>query len=226
MPELLLVRHAQASLGADDYDRLSELGHRQAHWLGEYFGQRGYRFDRVVCGGMLRHRETADGIFRGMERGFADAETDLCWNEFDFESLIQAYLEQHPGEAPAAGAPVRSFMRLLRAAMQAWTEDRIEAALPERWADFETRVRQGLNALAAKPGQARRMMVISSGGAISMALRLVLQAPPHTMLHMSLQMRNSGVSQVFLSGGSMHFAGFNHIPHLDQPERADSITYY
>ena len=30
MGVLLLVRHGQASLGAADYDQLSELGHRQA----------------------------------------------------------------------------------------------------------------------------------------------------------------------------------------------------
>ena len=35
MSELILVRHAQASFGEDDYDRLSVLGHQQARWLGE-----------------------------------------------------------------------------------------------------------------------------------------------------------------------------------------------
>ena len=30
MAELFLVRHAQAAFGTDDYDRLTELGHRQA----------------------------------------------------------------------------------------------------------------------------------------------------------------------------------------------------
>ncbi|HEX5612745.1 MAG TPA: phosphoglycerate mutase family protein, partial [Burkholderiales bacterium] len=48
MAELYLVRHAQASFGTEDYDRLSELGRRQARWLGEYFAERGMRFDRVV----------------------------------------------------------------------------------------------------------------------------------------------------------------------------------
>src|SRR5690606_40460973 len=43
MPLILLVRHAQASFGTDDYDRLSELGRQQARWLGEYFAARGDR---------------------------------------------------------------------------------------------------------------------------------------------------------------------------------------
>ena len=37
MPEFFLVRHGQASFGADNYDKLSALGHRQARWLGGYF---------------------------------------------------------------------------------------------------------------------------------------------------------------------------------------------
>lgn len=36
MSELYLVRHAQASFGAANYDQLSDLGHRQSRWLGEH----------------------------------------------------------------------------------------------------------------------------------------------------------------------------------------------
>jgi len=39
MSLVYLVRHAQASFGAQDYDRLSELGRQQARWLGGYFAE-------------------------------------------------------------------------------------------------------------------------------------------------------------------------------------------
>ncbi len=38
---LLLVRHGQASWGADDYDVLSETGWEQARLLGQALGARG-----------------------------------------------------------------------------------------------------------------------------------------------------------------------------------------
>ena len=41
MGTLYLVRHGQASFGADNYDVLSELGHRQALRLGQYLRERG-----------------------------------------------------------------------------------------------------------------------------------------------------------------------------------------
>ena len=34
MPIVYLVRHAQASFGTENYDRLSERGRRQSRWLG------------------------------------------------------------------------------------------------------------------------------------------------------------------------------------------------
>ena len=37
MSELHLVRHAQASFGSDNYDQLSDLGHRQSRLLGGHF---------------------------------------------------------------------------------------------------------------------------------------------------------------------------------------------
>ena len=50
MGTLYLVRHGQASFGADDYDQLSELGHRQSVRLGEYFAERDIRFDGLIAG--------------------------------------------------------------------------------------------------------------------------------------------------------------------------------
>jgi broad specificity phosphatase PhoE len=41
MGTLYLVRHGQASFGADDYDQLSELGRRQSVRLGEYLARQG-----------------------------------------------------------------------------------------------------------------------------------------------------------------------------------------
>lgn len=226
MSELFLVRHAQASFGSANYDRLSELGHRQAGWLGEYFRARELDFDRVICGRMVRHRETVEGIFHGMGRPLAGPDTDSSWDEFDFEAIVGAYLDQFPEERPAPDAPARSFSRVLRGALHAWTEGRLATPLPERWEQFEQRVRQGLTTSTAGPGNARRILVVSSGGAIATALSQVLGAPASAMVHMNMQLRNSSVSHLHFNERAVHLSGFNHAPHLDHPERAGSVTYY
>ena len=53
MGNLYLVRHGQASFGAEDYDNLSELGCKQAVRLGEYFRENGQLFDTVFTGPLL-----------------------------------------------------------------------------------------------------------------------------------------------------------------------------
>jgi broad specificity phosphatase PhoE len=226
MSELFLVRHAQASFGTDDYDRLSELGHRQAGWLGEYFRYRGLSFDQVICGNMNRHHQTVEGIIRGMGLEPGSADTDPAWNEFDFEAIVTAWLEQNPHEQPAPGASPQTFSRVLRNALLAWAENRLQSPLPEQWDEFEARVRAGVTSLTGQPGDGRRILLVSSGGAISMALCQVLEAPPAAMVQMNLQLRNASISHLFFSPRNIHFSGFNHVPHLDHPDRGGAITYY
>ena len=48
MGTLYLVRHGQASFGAEDYDQLSELGRRQSVRLGQYLRDKGLGFDAVL----------------------------------------------------------------------------------------------------------------------------------------------------------------------------------
>ena len=69
MGSLYLVRHGQASFGADDYDQLSERGEAQAVRLGEYWRERGLSFDAVYAGTLKRHQQTLAGILQGLNPG-------------------------------------------------------------------------------------------------------------------------------------------------------------
>src|SRR5204862_8005080 len=60
MSVLTLVRHAQASLFADNYDELSALGREQARVLGEFWARRRIDFDEVYCGPRVRQQHTAE----------------------------------------------------------------------------------------------------------------------------------------------------------------------
>jgi len=65
MGTLYLVRHGQASFGADDYDQLSALGRRQSERLGQYLAQRDVRIDAAITGTLQRQRQTWDSICSG-----------------------------------------------------------------------------------------------------------------------------------------------------------------
>lgn len=72
MSRLVLVRHGQASLFADDYDRLSPVGVEQARRVGVHLASRGVRPARIVVGPRLRHRQTLEAL----REGYATALTD------------------------------------------------------------------------------------------------------------------------------------------------------
>ena len=98
MGTLYLVRHGQASFGAEDYDQLSALGRRQSVRLGEYFRGKGLVFDAVLTGTLRRHVQTWEGIAEGL--GLAPQ--TLPWaglNEYDSAALIATVHPQPLGKA-------------------------------------------------------------------------------------------------------------------------------
>ncbi|MCU5785715.1 histidine phosphatase family protein [Alloalcanivorax marinus] len=224
MAEFYLVRHGQASFGADNYDKLSQLGHQQARWLGEYYRERGLDFDALVTGDLVRHVETGAGILEGLGTHLA-ADVQPGLNEFDFHSIVDAYLSAHPDQAPPEGAPIAAFYRVLKRAMQRWQADGLEGALPERWAGFQARVAGAMAHIQERYADRRRVLVVSSGGAIAMWMRHMLDTADDTVVELNLQIRNTGVTQGFFNDKVFRLSVFNQVPHLDRQDRSDSITY-
>ncbi|MEO7401074.1 MAG: histidine phosphatase family protein [Polaromonas sp.] len=66
MGTLYLIRHGQASFGADNYDLLSPLGRQQSVRLGEYFRYKGLHFEAALSGTLTRQVQTLEGICAGM----------------------------------------------------------------------------------------------------------------------------------------------------------------
>jgi broad specificity phosphatase PhoE len=221
MAELVLVRHGQASFGADDYDRLSELGWKQSRWLGEYFAERGARFDRVVRGSLRRHAETLAGIAEGMGQALEGSE-DARLNEYQADLLLRAHTGK-PKEAFQKEGDRREHFRILREALYGWCEGKLECGEHAPFADFRGGV---LGALAAaRAGTVKRVLVVSSGGPISTILAEVLGMPPRGVVDLNLQTRNTGISELQAGASRIHCVSFNNVPHLDRPDRAGALTY-
>jgi len=224
MAELVLVRHAQASFGADDYDRLSELGWRQSRWLGEYFAERGTTFDYVMLGSLRRHAQTLAGIAEGMDRTL-EGEADARLNEYDSHTLLRAHLGNQ--EIPQ-GDDRRAHFRILREALYAWTDGTLSVGKPagaplEPFAEFRARVLGALESLRARP--AKRVLVVSSGGPIATILTAVLGMPLRGVVDLNLQTRNTGITELQAGANRIQFVSFNNVPHLDRPDRAGTLTY-
>lgn len=227
MGTLYLVRHGQASFGADDYDQLSPLGQRQSLRLGEYLRWRhgdALRLDAVLTGTLRRQRQTWDGIAAGA--GLA-ATPHTAWpglNEYDSHALIAAV---HPAPLPKPDTPelYRQHFRLLRQGMTAWMAGQIEPAGMPSYADFRAGVVGALDHVRSLAGGDGQVMIVSSGGPIATAVGHVLGTTPETTIELNLRIRNSAVTELHVSPKHLNLVTYNTLPHLDAPEYRDWVTY-
>jgi broad specificity phosphatase PhoE len=213
MGEIILVRHGQANSSATDeagYDRLSDLGRRQASWLGDWFAARGEGFDLVLSGSLNRHLGTAEAM--GQAPGI-----DPRLNEMDYFNLSRA-LSEARGTVPQGPA---DFAAHLADVMEAW--HRAEILGNETFDAFEARVTSLLSEAAA-PG--RRVLCITSGGVIGMMIRHLLRLDPTRMAHVLLPILNTSVHRIEVMPHGTILAGFNAVPHLEAPDRAHARTHF
>ncbi len=224
MSLVYLVRHAQASFGAQHYDRLSELGRQQARWLGGYFAERGLRFARVMAGTLARQQDTAREVLAAMGVDPGAVATHPGLDEYHGEALYAAWSGgADPREHQRADH--REYWRAFRQAMQAWAEDRL-AGVPESWQAFGERVRAGLDEAVRDTSRDDVVLVVSSGGAIGRTLADIAGAPAGTAIELNLQCRNSGFCELIAgSGGTLRLLSFNNVPHLESPARRQAITF-
>jgi broad specificity phosphatase PhoE len=223
MAELYLVRHGQASFGAENYDELSPTGRTQSLWLGEYFAQADLRFDRVVIGTMQRHRQTADAILSAMGDPQVEIAQDAGLNEYDFQALFAALGEEGVPQGLSATSSKKDFYKGLRHVLQLWADDGLPGRVPEAWHQFQARVERARLAIQRTGG--RRVLVVSSGGPIAVTAQQVLQAPNAAAIALNMQIRNSSICQYVFNDIAMSLVSFNSVPHLECAERHEFVTY-
>lgn len=226
MSEIYFVRHGQASLGARNYDQLSPLGWEQARWLGEHFRERDLTFDRVVVGDMRRHRETLEGIAAGMGRPLTPV-IDPRLNEFSFHPVLLTYCRVHrPGtDEPRTAA---EFFGILHEVLAAWIDGSLDTELKaaghavESWGDFNARVVAGLGAAAGEAGE--RVLIVSSGGPKSLAVKHVMGLSDDAAIELMMQIRNTATTRFLRAGQRLALHAFNSLAHMERPDRQHAIT--
>lgn len=194
------------------YDRLSELGHVQAGWLGAHMRELGSRFDRVVTGTLVRQQDTARAM------GFEITTSDPRLDELSYFALAGAMTAEHGIPAPRDAT---EFAAHLPQVITYWATGRL-VGCPEPYDAFAERVMAAIDDLTALPG---RSLVVTSGGVIGMAIRHALGLDDPGMAKLMLQILNSSVHRLHHVHGTLMLGGFNATPHLDTPDRAHARTF-
>jgi broad specificity phosphatase PhoE len=218
MVEITFVRHGQAQTGARDehsYDRLSALGEAQARWLGEHFAATGRGFDRILAGGLSRQRATAQAVG---ERVGLPVEEDRRLDEMNYFELSEAMRRSHALDLPTDRA---GFLAHMPQVLTAWERGDIGAA-SETFAGFEGRVRA---AIADAEAQGGRVLMVTSGGVIGMAMRLLLRLEVPVYANVLLQVYNASIHRYVKAGDALVLDCFNAVPHLERPDRLHALTW-
>jgi broad specificity phosphatase PhoE len=221
MGTLYLVRHGQASFGAEDYDQLSPLGRQQSVRLGEYFASKGLKFDAAITGTLRRQAQTFEGIAQGAGLTLLPQQREGL-NEYDSEAVIGAI---HPTklEKPTSPEQYRHHFRLLRDGLTQWMAGVVSPRGMPDYAQWRQRIIEALDHV--RQTSEGNVLMVSSGGPISTAVGHVLGTSAETTIELNLRIRNSSVTEFAFTPKRHMLVTYNTLPHLDSPEHANWITY-
>jgi broad specificity phosphatase PhoE len=223
VPTVLLIRHAQASFGAADYDVLSATGERQAEIVAAALARRGVEPSRVISGSMRRQIDTAAAI-----AGPA-LEVDPRWDEYDANDVLTHHSEsvaRLDGPEAGTGEPLtnKRFQAILEPALAAWFETADASPAQQSWPQFSGAGSAALAELAAELGRGETAVVVSSGGTIAALAGDLLGVPALVFGRLNRVMVNASVTKVVIGAGGVNLVGFNDHSHLEEVGRG-LVTY-
>jgi broad specificity phosphatase PhoE len=235
MASLFIVRHAQASFLAEDYDLLSPVGEAQSRLLGQYWSTRNLRFDRVCAGPRVRHRDTVKFVHAAYEAAGLDFPEVQIVPEFDeypaeavmkFGLPILLKVDPRVGDLHAAflhsaqpNEQRATFQRLFEVVAAKWAHGGLHLEGIETWREFCSRVNAGLNQFLSAGGSAA---IFTSGGPTAVALQRALDLSPQRTLEASWVVRNSSWSEFLYSAKRFTLSSFNVHGHITEPAH---LTY-
>lgn len=221
---ILLLRHGQASFGADDYDVLSPTGFRQAEVLGASLAARGVQLDRAVCGTLHRQRDTARTALAA-----AGATVELVedgrWDEYDHTGVHADFLAAASPEVVADRAEAaRGFQQQLELRLARWSAGELGTGLTPEWEPFAAGVADALAAVTDGLGRGGTVAVFTSGGVISAVCAQLLALPPEAVVAFNRVVVNAGITKIVHGRRGSTLVSFNDHAHFEGPA-ADLLTY-
>ncbi|MCB9769302.1 MAG: histidine phosphatase family protein [Candidatus Omnitrophica bacterium] len=230
MSLLVLVRHGQASFLTDNYDRLSELGQKQARLLGEFWCDQSLKLDAIYAGELKRQIDSAE-IVREVyaERGLPCPPLQRLpeLNEYQAEEFLYNHLHELREIDPALDLEYqafkeatekqdryRTYQRMFETAMRHWLGGAIQMERVESWKDFVARVESAIGQMTNPAGSGSHIAAFTSGGPIGVGMQYALNTTAETTLQLSWMVRNASLTTFLFTQGKFTLSSFNEIPHL------------
>lgn len=231
MTTIYLVRHGQASFGAESYDKLSPNGELQAKILGQYCDKILKEEPYVIAGSMQRHQQTANFA---LAECFPEAKivTDSAWNEFNHQQVFAQYdprfNEPHllKQEVAKESSPRAYLAKIFEGAIERWTGGEFHHEYDEAWPDFKNRVETALQNLCDELAKTkpRYAVVFTSGGVISVVAGKLLELSPNKTFALNWAIANTSLTTLRLVGNEPQLLSLNE-HHFIKAEDPQLLTW-
>jgi broad specificity phosphatase PhoE len=203
-----LIRHGQASWGADDYDELSERGLRQAALIGMSWEASDWAPTTAISGSMRRHTQTAIAALDAC--GGEGYDVDDGWNEYDHRVFTGGL---------ARDITPRDFQPHLDAALASWMDGTLDGDVP--YADWHGGILGSLDRAVAAAGPGQHVAVFTSGGPIATVVSHLLAGDDSLFIRLNAVTVNAGVTTVINGSTGPRVLSFNEHTHLPR----DLVTF-
>lgn len=215
MATIYLIRHGQASFGADDYDKLSELGCRQAQVTGEYLRDCDIVFDAVYSGDLLRQRETTQ-LAIASQPGTVEHKVDSRFNEIQNDEQVRHLVPEVIKTNPAIQqlmerglSASKDYQKVIDAVFNYWVSPQCNDSRIQSWEDYSGGVRQALANVIQEQGAGKTVGIFSSGGTIATIVAQVLGLSGEDTYAFYEPIFNCSISQLFYSGNKVSLSYYN-----------------
>ena len=231
MTTIYLIRHGQASFGAESYDKLSPNGELQAILLGQYFNQILKEAPYVVAGSMQRHQQTATlALAQCFPEG--EFETDQAWNEFNHQQVFAQYEprfnQPHLLKQDVENEinPRAYLAKIFEGAIGRWTGGEYHHEYDESWPHFKNRVESALQNLCDELAKTkpRYAVVFTSGGVISVVAGKLLELNPNRTFALNWAITNASMTTLRLVGNEPQLLSLNE-HHFIKAENSQLLTW-
>ena len=209
MGAIHLIRHGQASWGADDYDELSERGLRQSAMLGMAWEASDWAPTAAVSGSLRRHTQTAIAAIDASGQGDG-YDVDAGWNEYDHRVFTAGL---------AGDITPRDFQPHLDASLSSWMDGTLDGDVP--YADWHGGILSSLERALDAAGPGQHVAVFTSGGPIATVVSHLLAGDDSLFIRLNAVIVNASVTTVINGSTGPRVLSFNEHTHLPR----DLVTF-
>lgn len=234
MAIIYLVRHGQASFGAENYDKLSELGCRQATIVGEYFRDQGVHFDAVYSGDLSRQRNTAR-LAIASQPAEVPHHIDARFNEVRNDEQVKfltpevtKFNSQISGMIDKGLSSSRDYQKVIEAVFNYWVSPACNESRIQSWAEFSGGARQAMVDVMQKQGAGKTIGIFTSGGTLATIVAQTLGLTGEQTYQLYEPIFNCSVTQLFYNRSKVSLSYYNDnsfLQVLGQQQREHLISY-